>query len=67
MAIDVHSGGVFLRVNSVLDAFKGNKTKASGFFSLLIVDKLAALEFSVTLENSAEFFISGSSTKIENT
>lgn len=82
MSVDVHSGGVFLGVDCVLDFFKGYKTKASGFLSLLIVDKLTALEqlldfwnqervsyleFSVTLENSSEFLIGGSSTKIENT
>lgn len=44
MSVDVHSGGVFLGVDCVLDFFKGYKTKASGFLSLLIVDKLAALE-----------------------
>ena len=82
MSGHIHSGSVFLRVNRVLDLFKGYKTKASGFLSLLIVHKLAALEqlldfwieervsyleFSVTLENSSELLISGSSTKIENT
>ena len=44
MSADVHSGGIFLGVDCVLDLIKGYKTKASGFFSLLIVHKLTALE-----------------------
>ena len=82
MSVYVRSSGVLLRVDCVLNTVVGNKTKTSGLFSLLIVYKLTALQeilyfrnqgrvsnlhFSATLENSTEFFIGGSSTKIENT
>ena len=82
MAVYFHSGGVLLGVDRILDVLVGDETKASRFFPLLVVDKLAALErineiydndgsfyleFSISLECAAEFVFSGSSTEIENT
>lgn len=66
MAVYFHSGRVLLGVDRILDVLVGDETKASRFFPLLVVDKLAALEFSISLECAAEFVFSGSSTEIEN-
>jgi len=67
MAVYFHYGRVLLGVDRVLDVLVGDETKASRFLPLLVVHKLAALEFPISLECAAEFVFSGSSTEIENT
>ena len=82
MTADVHACGIFLGVDRVFNIFESDEAEASGFFSLLVVNKFATLEkrrneikkknnfyleFSVPLEGSSELVFSCSSAKVENT
>lgn len=67
MTADVHACGIFLGVDRVFNIFESDEAKASGFFSLLVVNEFATLEFSVPLEGSSELVFSCSSAKVENT
>jgi len=66
MSVYIKPSGVLLSIDCIFNIFICDKSKSSGFISLLIVNQGTALKFSISLKNSSKFVFSSSSPQIED-